>query len=198
MKRTRAIRLALLGTVGLVGLAACDDGNPLGKEGFFQTEAECAKSNNPDACRQAIADARAEHIKTAPAFNSREACEAKFGAENCMETKEKPGQPAEGGPPATQTASAEGGGSWFMPMMMGFMMGNMMGGRYSGQPVYRDTTNTAYSGGRPVGNFKDRAMPPPRSTTSVAGVPTGGSPGVNSTRGGFGASASGTGGSSGS
>lgn len=196
MRRTRAIRLALLGTVGLVGLAACDDGNPLGQEGFFQTETECAKSNNPDACRQAIADARAEHLKTAPAFASREACEAKFGAENCMETKEKPGQVAEGAP-AAQTASAAGGGSWFMPMMMGFMMGNMMGGR-SAQPVYRDTTNTAYSGGRPVGTFKDHALPPPRSTGSVAGVPTRSPAGTNTTRGGFGTSSTGSSGSSGS
>jgi len=192
MKRTRAIRLALLGTVGLVGLAACDDGNPLGQEGFFQTETECAKSNNPDACRQAVADARAEHLKTAPAFNSREACEAKFGAENCMETREKPGQVAQATPAvpgAPAAAASEGGGSWFMPMMMGFMMGNMLGGR--SQPVYRDTTNTAYSGGKPVGSFKDRAMPPPRAT-SVAGVPTSNPAGTNTTRGGFGSTSTGT------
>jgi uncharacterized protein YgiB involved in biofilm formation len=181
MKRSHSIRLVLLGTVGLVGLAGCDD-NPLAKSEIFTDTEQCAKSNDLDQCRQALADARKNHLQTAPAFTTKEACEEQFGAQNCQETMEKPGQPAQG-------HASSFGGSWFMPMMMGYMMGNMMGGARTGQSVYRDTTNTAYSGGRSVGRFDAKAYPPPRST-SIAGVPATQGTGTTS-RGGFGRSSAG-------
>jgi uncharacterized protein YgiB involved in biofilm formation len=174
MKRSRAIRLVLLGTTGLVALTACDQPDPTAAGNFYRDQQQCERANDADACRMALADARAQHLQTAPAFTSRQDCEAQFGAENCMETKERPGQA-----PADSQQASMMGGSWFMPLMMGYMLGQTMG-RFSGQPVYRDTTNTAYSGNRTVGRINDRVSPPPRP------------PGDAVARGGFGRSATGT------
>lgn len=202
MKRSRSIRLVLLGSVGLIGLAGCDQSDPLSKSDFFTDQAECAKVKDADSCRQALADARAKHIQTAPAFTSREECEAQFGAENCMETKEQPGQAQSSSSHTSSSSSTtyrSSGGSWFMPIMMGYMMGRGAGAP-SGQPVYRNTTNTAFSGGKPVGRFDDRLSPPPRPAGSVAGVPTarGGSAAPTTSRGGFGSTSSSSSHSSGS
>jgi uncharacterized protein YgiB involved in biofilm formation len=176
MKRSRAITLVLLGTTGLVGIAGCDQPDPTSAANFYRDQQQCERSKDADACRQAFADARAEHLKTAPAFTNKAECEAKFGVDNCQETKQKPGQTPEGAP---QTASAGMGGSWFLPVMMGYMMGRTLNG-FGGQPIYRDTANTAYSGGKSMGQVSERYSPPPRA------------PGDQVARGGFGKSAVGS------
>jgi uncharacterized protein YgiB involved in biofilm formation len=188
MKRSRSINLVLIGSVSLLALAACDQSDVLSENSFYKDEAACAAKNNADACRQALADARQEHLKTAPYFANREECEAQFGESNCMNSKElqvpsanaQPSTSPTGTPSATpnsQTAST--GGGWFMPVMMGYMMGRMGGGMF-GQPVYRDTENRAYSGNKPIGRFDSASMPPPRAPASSIA------------RGGFGRSAVGT------
>ncbi|MGQ0662711.1 MAG: DUF1190 domain-containing protein [Pseudomonadota bacterium] len=176
MKRSRSIRLVALGSTGFLALAACEDADPLARSDFFRDTAECARANDEAACRQALIDARAQHLKSAPAFSSREACEAKFGAENCMETKEQPGQAALQA--AGQAPAAGTGGSWYMPMMLGYMMGRSGGAM--AQPVYRDTANTAYSGNQRLGQISARTMPPPQP------------PGAGVARGGFGGTGVGT------
>jgi uncharacterized protein YgiB involved in biofilm formation len=161
MKRSRSINLVLIGSVSLLALAACDQSDVLTENSFFKDEAACAAKNNADACRQALADARQEHLKTAPYFANREECEAQFGESNCMNSKElqvpsanaQPSTSPSGTPsttPNSQTASA--GGGWFMPLMMGYMMGRTGGGMF-GQPVYRDTDNRAYTGTKPIGRL---------------------------------------------
>lgn len=187
MRRSRSIKLTLLSSVGVLTLLACDQQDPLAKAGFVADERECAKSVDADQCRQMLQDARAEHMKSAPAFASQEACEDKFGAANCepqtkvasagSETK----PPGTGGTPGGEQSMFGGGGTgMFVPMMMGFMMGRMMGGGYSSQPVYRDANNTAYArtgqGYSSVGSF-DKRMSAPARPTQVAGGPS---------RGGFG------------
>ena len=114
MKKSKSIRLALLGTTGFA-LAACDEAPPT--------------------------DARFYANAEAPRFTKKEECEAEFGAGNCE----------------TRTASDGGGGSFFLPLMMGYMMGKM-GNNVVSQPVYRDAKNTAYAGGgraagQPIGRF---------------------------------------------
>lgn len=188
MKRSRSIRLVLLGSTGLLALAGCDQADPLASNDFFRSEQECARASNPDACRQAAMDAREQHARTAPAFASREACEARFGAENCAESRQPPRpeqiqlaqeQPPGSQPPAEPQQTAQTGGSWFLPLMMGYMMGRSFGGApgLAGQPVYRDVRNTVYSGDRTLG--RTSIAPPPRPATNVA-------------RGGFGRTGTGT------
>ena len=69
--------------------------------------------------------------------------------------------------PSPSTAAPQGGSG-------------MMGGGMSGQPLYRDTDNRAYSGNKPMGRFDSASMPPPRAATSSIA------------RGGFGRSVTGT------
>jgi uncharacterized protein YgiB involved in biofilm formation len=197
MKRSRSIRLVLLGSTGLLALVGCDQQDPLARSDFFTNEQQCEQANDASACRQALMDAQQQHQKTAPAFASREACEAKFGADNCQETNQTPS------PEQVQTASgeqpqqtAQSGGSWFLPVMLGYMMGRTMGGpgfvppqagtqappagagAATGKPVYRDVNNTVYSGRENLG--QTRAFAPPRpAATSIA-------------RGGFGRSGTST------
>ncbi len=165
MKRSRSIRLALLGTVGLVGLAGCDD-TPIASEGqFFRDAGECRKVLDAATCESQFAAAKQEHVKTAPKFATKEQCEAQFGAANCTTAAAPDGQPATPaqtpGQPAAQgqqTAQSSGSG-FFMPLMLGYLGGQMMSrmGQPS-QPVYRDAKNTAYAGGsagagRSIGNW---------------------------------------------
>lgn len=163
MKRSQSIRLVLLGSAGLLALSGCDQGpDPLARNDFFQSEQQCASVANPDACRQALADARAEHQRTAPAFTSREACEARFGAESCTETTQPP-LPAQLQDQPGGQQTAQSGGSWFLPVMLGYMMGRTTSG-FTSQPVYRDANNTVYSGRQALG--QTRIMPPPKAAPS--------------------------------
>ncbi|MBN9499108.1 MAG: DUF1190 domain-containing protein [Alphaproteobacteria bacterium] len=198
MRKTRTL---LLASVAALALAACDD-SITGKSDFVRDEAQCASTDNPSACRQALMDARVEHARTAPAFATRESCEAAFGAANC---EAAPGTPTPAQVAAAQTHEATqgqpqqvqqaGGGGFFMPMLMGYMMGRMAGGAMAAQPMYRDTNNRAYSGAgaRPMGRFDDRVMPPPRTPNQTANAmprgpqQTATSP-TQARRGGFGSS----------
>lgn len=199
MRKTRTL---LLASVAALALAACDD-SITGKSEFVRDEAQCASTDNPSACRQALMDARREHARTAPAFATRESCEAAFGAANC---EAAPGTPTPAQVAAAQTHEAtqgqaqpqqvqQAGGGFFMPLLMGYMMGRMAGGAMAAQPMYRDTNNRAYTGAgaRPMGRFDDRLMPPPRSVNQTASAmprgpqQTATSP-TQARRGGFGSS----------
>lgn len=141
MKRSKCITLTLLTGATLV-VTGCKEEKP----SFYKDSSACMEElKDSAACQEAEKAALAEHEKTAPKFTSKEECEQKFGAENCVQ------------PPDTQrgaTASPSGGG-FFMPMMMGYMMGRMGGGgglfgggnRWATQPLYRDRNGNAYAGG---------------------------------------------------
>lgn len=188
MKRSRTVRLALLGSASALALVACDDAtDPLAEnKNFFTDPAQCTRSYDSATCGAAFQQAQEEHRTTAPAFGSREDCEEKFGVGNCgwQQGQATPGQMQPASQPMTGATGATGGG-FFMPMMMGYMLGNMMNrgaagmppasgvssGRssssgFTSSPVYRDTSNTVYSGSRSLG------------TTSVSAAPA--------SRGGFG------------
>ncbi|MBI3506301.1 MAG: DUF1190 domain-containing protein [Proteobacteria bacterium] len=172
------LRLVLLASVAALALTACDDKPDVASQ-FVRDEAQCASQDNPGSCRQALMDARKEHVRTAPAFASKDDCEARFGIENCQPV-------ADVKPTETQLAAAgtqpqqvrEANGSFFMPLLAGYMMGRIAGGGFAAQPLYRDTENRAYTGTRPTGTtFDSRAMPPPRpvaQTASAAPVQRGG------------------------
>ncbi len=132
MKKSRTIRLVLLGGAGLT-LTACDEAPPADAR-FFADAKACSAVYDEATCQKAFAESQAEFAAEAPVFAGKEACEAEFGAGNC------------------ETRQAAGGGSFFMPMMMGYMLGNAFR-----QPVFRGPDNSAMmrSGGRvyDVGRF---------------------------------------------
>lgn len=119
MKKSNAIRLVLLGSTGLT-LAACTQ-KPPSDATFFSKVEDCIPVKGEAACREGLAKSEASWEADAPRFTQKEQCEAEFGAGNC-ETRE----------------SRTGGGSFFMPMMMGYMMGNAFN-----RPVYRGVNNNA-------------------------------------------------------
>ena len=192
MKRSSSLRLVLMGGAALT-LGACD--NPV-EVGIFETVEQCTVMGYSQSnCESAIADARKEHVKSAPKYASRADCEAEFG--RCEPGPTASQQPPQGpqnpqGPQGTPGGeqSAFGGGSFFMPLLAGYMMGQMMGGnRYSGQPLYRPQAGAAggtglYTGaGTQVATKPGLArMPQSAFTNAAAGSST-------LQRGGFGARA---------
>jgi len=138
MKKSRTIKLALLGSASMA-LAACGDDGPPDDSRFFAEAKECVAIYGDAPCADAALTAEKAHLTQAPKFARQEQCEAEFGAGNC------------------ETRQAASGGSFFMPLLMGYMMGNMLGGNRFSQPVYRGRDGGAVmnNGGRlyNVGNF---------------------------------------------
>jgi uncharacterized protein YgiB involved in biofilm formation len=141
VRKSRSVQLALMGTAAMT-MAACGDAGPPPDSRFFADVKECtSQTGDAQACEAAKAESEKTHAQEAPKFARKEQCEAEFGAGNCE----------------TQQA-ASGGGSFFMPLLMGYMMGNMMsGGNRFSQPVYqgRDGKAVMPANGRMynVGNF---------------------------------------------
>ena len=160
MKKSRSIRLVLLGSASMA-LGACGDSALPQDARFYPTVQECAADYGATACADAKVAADQALATEAPRFAQKQECEAEFGAGNC-ETR--------------QTAA---GGSFFMPLLMGYMMGNMMGGNRYAQPVYRGQNNSAVVSNRGrlfnVGNFDNAAGRSAfRPATRVAEVRRGG------------------------
>lgn len=109
MKKSRPIRLVLLGSAS-IALAACGEDGPPQDAKFFSNVTECSAVYSDASCREAETAAKKAITEEAPRFARKEECEAEFGVGNC-ETKE----------------TAGGGGSFFMPLLMGYMMGNLLG-----------------------------------------------------------------------
>lgn len=103
-------------------MTACDNPEEVA---IFENVEQCIKQDGfgMEACQDNMKKAEAEHIRVAPKYTSAADCEADFGAEKCEVAPQK----------------TQGGGSVFMPLMMGYMMGNMLSGgsRVASQPLYR-------------------------------------------------------------
>ncbi len=92
-------------------LAACGGDVETGKEAAVYTSVEQCQKANPGAdCEKALREAQLEHLKTAPAAQTRAQCEQEWGDGHC---EEHPGST---------------GGSVFLPMMAGFMLGHALAG----------------------------------------------------------------------
>ncbi|WP_051201775.1 DUF1190 domain-containing protein [Ferrimonas senticii] len=121
--------------------------------------------DQPQLCEQVFGSAQMDHLATAPRFVSQADCEAEFGAEACQEA-----------PEGSQNNAS--GGSWFMPMMMGYMMGSMLSGNRAPKyaPVYGSRSKSSplngkiFTGnGTVVGKAGDKMV---RATPSAFQKPT--------------------------
>lgn len=183
MKRSRSIALIMMGA-GTMALSACEE--PQVEVAVFQDFEQCV--NEPGAsraaCEEALGIAEQQHAVVAPKYTDRESCEADFGAEQC----EQAPYLAAGGQAAGEQAAgdqAEGGGSIFMPLMMGYMMGSMMSGRagVAPQPLYRsadDPKNFRTADNRSVGATTGRTTVPRAAAAAPTAKP------YTVARGGFG------------
>jgi uncharacterized protein YgiB involved in biofilm formation len=129
MKKSRSIKLVLLGSASFALVACGDDGPPQDAQFFADTQ-QCAAQYDRSICETAKTEAEQKFAAEAPRYTRQEECEAEFGAGNC------------------ETRQTAGGGSFFMPMLMGYMLGNMLGGNQFNQPVYRGPNNSALTSSR--------------------------------------------------
>lgn len=111
MKRNRLTRPATIGLIGLTAftLAACQE--EVLEVPMISSASECTTSipgATPEECKAAIDQAHAEHQATAPRYDAVAVCEEQHGAGNCV------------------ADNSSGGGSIFMPILMGYMMGSLM------------------------------------------------------------------------
>ena len=145
MKKSRSIRLVLLGSASLA-LAACGDDEGLPTDAkFFSSMSECTAFYDEAKCRDAKIAADQTYAAEAPRFANKEECEGEFGVGSCEnhQIAAAPGQPQTTGQPQNAVAGSSDTGSFFMPMLMGYMMGNMLGGNQFHQPVYRGRDGSA-------------------------------------------------------
>lgn len=147
MKKSRSIRLVLLGGAS-VALAACGDDGPPKDARFFSNLQECAAVYDMTQCLDAQKQADQTFAAQAPKFTRKEECETEFGAGNCepKQITNSGGNSTGGNGSGTSTTnqSSSSGGSFFMPMLMGYMMGNMLGGQSRfNEPVYRGPNGSA-------------------------------------------------------
>jgi uncharacterized protein YgiB involved in biofilm formation len=140
-KRSSSLKLTtmLAGATALT-LSGCDD--PGGQaswdpnkgeqvEAFsYKTLEECKAANEvSDAqCDTSYAAAQKDDAKDAPRYEARASCEDVYGVGNCV--------------PRSQ---ANGGGSFFTPLLAGFVIGQMLDGGYRGTGLYR--RDDRYGGG---------------------------------------------------
>ncbi len=157
MKRWNSISIALLAGVSVIALSACEE--PTVDAAVFESLQQCLENPDmdPDQCRQSFAAARSQHESVAPKYASQSDCEADFGDARCE----------------TSRYRTQGGGSVFMPLMMGYMMGSMIGGRsaVASQPLYRsagDARNYRTADNRKVGSATGRT----RVASSAASRPS--------------------------
>lgn len=173
MKRSRHIKLVILASAGVFGLAACDSQESSSYNqvdetveqdlgAIFSSRAECEKVYTADECLQNELYAEANHFSSAPKYNAQSECEAQHGTGKCT---------------SAQTSS----GSVFLPLMMGYMMGRSSSGTAVAQPLYRtEDRDRRYGGGTVIssgGRYVGRSAPAtgslgPSTSVRVRGVPT--------------------------
>lgn len=143
VRKSRSIKLALLGTTALFILAACD--SPPEEMVQFNDRAECvfyqeskgeATLSAEQICEQTYNEALARHKNEMATFKTEEDCIADTTTNCQMVTRD--------------------GQSMFVPFMAGWMMSNMMdgGGRYYSTPMYRSTTGKIFSTRGSLSNTK--------------------------------------------
>ncbi|MBI1682950.1 DUF1190 domain-containing protein [Caulobacter hibisci] len=153
-KRSSAVALTSLMAGSAFTLSACDDpgsatqwGDPPAAVSGQKVDAssfanldECKASGDftADQCKTAYDEAQKASAENAPKFSDQQSCEERYGVDRCV--------------PRSQ---ANGGGSFFTPLLTGFIIGQALEGMsnrgYRGAPMYRDRDGTYYSGsGYPV------------------------------------------------
>ena len=116
MKAKRPARIVLAGA-SVLALAACQEETT--EASVFRNQGVCENAGvDPATCAAAFETAQAEHEETAPRYDAQAVCEEQHGAGNCVAEEQ-----------------AGGGGSIFMPLMMGYLLGSALGGGLRSRPL---------------------------------------------------------------
>ena len=171
MKRSRAVRLALMGSASAalaLPLAACDE--PKEEVGVYPSAEACVADGvyTAQECGAAFDTATAANAEVAPRFASQELCEDEFGDGRCE-------------------ADRYHGGGYFMPFMMGYMLGGFGRGGVAPQPVYQ--TRPAAGGQGAIVTSRGESVASGFGKQTVRAAATGAPPRATSvvtSKGGFG------------
>lgn len=116
MKKSTSLRPLTIGLLGISAFALAGCKEEVVEATVWQSPAACAASGEatPAECEKGLAEAQAAHQETAPRYDAKAVCEEQHGVGNCV------------------TDQSSGGGSIFMPILMGYMMGKLMSGGLGG------------------------------------------------------------------
>ena len=204
MKKSKKIMLTFLtGTTMLVvGCGEASSDKPI------TSVNDCInKGGTQTECLETYKNAQAEHLKTAPKFQTKEDCVKEFGEAACISsavastavaattpaTTMGPTQPGATPAPQQQVQQASSGG-FFFPMMIGYWMG---GGFSSPQPVY-NSNRYGYVTPQSFSRGSSAKAPPnagPTKSVAKSNSVKAQAAARASSRGGFGSSARASGGS---
>jgi len=171
MKRSLAVTLVLMGSAGLSG---CGDAEI--DSAVYQSFAECVQAGLYDQarCEADYAQALTSHIQTAPAYASRQDCEAEFGQGQCeVRAAQELGLQQAARSQENATVQAGGTGSFFLPMMAGYMMGSMFANnnRMAPQALYRQNGQGAFVNGNGARVASNTGAVRLRSSSSAVQAP---------------------------
>ncbi|BCH61235.1 hypothetical protein RvVAR0630_38590 [Agrobacterium vitis] len=126
-----------LGTIAASSLLLSGCGEDAPTERTFTSVDQCiSQGMDRQVCQTAYDDAVKAHMANAPRFDGMAACEAEFGAKQCVQQT------------APNTGGTGGGGSFFMPFMAGYLLSstiNNIGDYYRYQR--EATQGSSYGGG---------------------------------------------------
>lgn len=177
MKRSRVLRLALMGSAPFV-LSACSDEPEQALVYNNVQECEAQALLTPEQCKTEFEKAVNNHLQAAPRYAQQAACEADFGNGACQ--------------------NLNSGGNWFIPAMAGFMIGQALdrdrhysgssfyyGGGGRSQPLYRsrdDWHSWRTANNARIGKYSGKVWVDPNDTKPAMSPRT-------MSRGGFGSRA---------
>jgi uncharacterized protein YgiB involved in biofilm formation len=172
MKRTRTIRLVLMGISPLI-LSACNPsvqgGRPQpGEERLYPNADACIASGDFSRadCNAAFAAALEEHQKSAPSFATRAECAQQYGDRSCAEVSSGASGSLAGSEATdneTQTSHSS-----FMPFMAGMLMGRAFNNGYA-RPAYTDSNKQTVRPG--AGNYWSGGSNPVRQPGAPTSLP---------------------------
>lgn len=131
MKRSSVLPVVMLGLAGVLVYGAFSQEETVSASTFSDPK-NClsavgsAEYITPESCEKGFEEAKAEHERTAPRYDSKQVCEAEHGEGNC-----------------DVSAEQSGGGFSFMPLFVGYMIGSMLGG---GRPIAQPLVTKAGGG----------------------------------------------------
>ncbi|GBU10046.1 hypothetical protein AwWohl_11840 [Gammaproteobacteria bacterium] len=143
MKHSKTLKLAILPAAILL-LAACGETDI--ESSVYNNPQECSENMDAAICNEAFKEAQIANATEAPKYSTVKQCEIEHGVGKCEQ-------------------NAQSGGSFFMPMMMGYLMSSAFRGGAGGnnsKALYSraGSSNLSTAGGTSVsGTGKTKVSP---------------------------------------
>ncbi|MGV2124855.1 DUF1190 domain-containing protein [Agrobacterium vitis] len=126
-----------LGTIAASSMLLSGCGEDAPTERTFTSVDQCiSQGMDREVCQTAYQDAVKAHMANAPRFDGMAACEAEYGAKQCVQQT------------ASNTDGTNGSGSFFMPFMAGYLLSSTINNIGDYNRYRRESTQgSSYGGG---------------------------------------------------